>query len=73
MNYTAKKTRHKYSERYKLVSDDGAKGEVERWAEGDWRLRFGTMIGGKKYPTMDAAAAEVFRCHREASARICVV
>ncbi len=73
MNYTAKKTRHKYSERYKLVSEDGAKGEVERWAEGDWRLRFGTMIGSKKYPTMDEAAAEVFRCHREASARICVV
>lgn len=73
MTYTSKKTRHKYSERYRLVSEDGARGEVELWGEGDWRLRFGSMIGSKKYPTMDEAAAEVFRCHREAAARICVV
>lgn len=71
-SYTAKKTRHKYSERYKLVSEDGAKGEVELWDEGDWRVRFGSIIGSKKYSTMDEAAAEVFRCHREAVARICV-
>ena len=69
-NYTAKKTRHKYSERYNLVSADGAKGEVEKYDEGDWRIRFGSLVGGTKHPTMDDAAAVVFRCHREAVARI---
>tara|TARA_R110000744_G_scaffold99254_3_gene191682 strand:- start:1642 stop:1863 length:222 start_codon:yes stop_codon:yes gene_type:complete len=73
MTYTAKKTRHKYSERYKLVSEDGARGEVELWDEGDWRVRFGSLIGSTKYSTMDEAAAVVFRCHREAVERICVV
>jgi len=73
MTYTAKKTRHKYSERYNLVAFDGAKGEVEKRDENDWRIRFGTLCGGTKHPTMDSAAFEVFRCHREAVARICAV
>jgi len=73
INYTAKRTRHKYSERYRLVAEDGSKGEVEKVSDGDWRIRFGTLIGGTKRPTMDDAAAEVFRCHRLAVACIRVV
>lgn len=71
--YTAKRTRHKYAERYKLASKCGAKGEVEKYGENDWRVRFGTLIGSTKHPTMDSAAAIVFNAHKEAMARLVIL
>ena len=70
--YTAKRTRHKYAERYKLVAECGARGEVEKYDEGDWRIRFGSLVGGTKHPTMDSAAAVVFNAHHEAVARLVI-
>ena len=73
MSFTAKKTRHKHAERYNLIALTGERGEVEKFAEGDWRIRFGSLVGSTKYQTMNDAAEEVFRCHREASERITVI
>jgi|TARA_R110000744_G_scaffold289775_1_gene400592 hypothetical protein len=65
MNYTAKKTRHKYSERYKIIAEDGAKGEIVKWDENDWRICYGKMVVCKKHPTMDEAAEYAFSKARE--------
>ena len=72
MEYTAKKTRHKYAERYIVKTSNGLKGEVEKYGDNDWRIRFGTLVGGTKHPTMDDAAAVVFNAHKEALERIVV-
>lgn len=73
MKFTAKKTRHKYAERYKLIASTGERGEVEKYADNDWRIRFGTLVGSTKHKTINDAAAEVFRCHREAMQRLTVI
>ena len=73
MKFTAKKTRHKYAERYNLTASTGERGEVEKYAENDWRIRFGRLVGSTKYKTMSDAAEEVFRCHREATQRLKVI
>ena len=70
--YTAKRTRHKYAERYKLTSECGARGEVEKLDDGNWRIRFGSLVGGTKHATMDDAAAVVFNAHNEAVARLVI-
>jgi hypothetical protein len=72
-SYKVTKTRHKYANRYKMISEDGARGECELMDDGTYRLRFGSMIGSTKYASMDDVAQEAFRCSREALARISVV
>ena len=69
-SYKATKTRHKYATRFKMVSEDGARGECELMDDGTYRIRFGSIVGSKKYASMDEVAAEVFRCSREALARL---
>ena len=56
-----------------MISEDGSRGECELMDDGTYRLRFGSMIGSKKYASMDDVAQEAFRCSREALARISVV
>ena len=42
-SYKATKTRHKYANRFKMISNDGARGECELMDDGTYRLRFGSM------------------------------
>ena len=72
-SYKVTKTRHKYANRYKMISEDGARGECELMDDGTYRLRFGSMIGSREYASMDDAAQAAFRCNREALARISVI
>ena len=48
-----------------MVAEDGAKGEVYKYNENDWRIRYGSMVVMKPHSTMDEAVAYAFEKARE--------
>jgi len=57
VSYTAKKTRHKYRELYRVTFSDGIKKTIGLQPNGDWHLYItDDCFNGRAFSNMDAVA-----------------
>ena len=62
MKYTAKKTRHKYTERYNIHFANGMKGEVTRSPNDQfWNVCYGNLLVVKDFEDFDDCVQYCFK------------